>query len=37
VRALNTPTSDDLEIRWCTTQGFHRDRVGTEQVEIYVY
>ena len=37
VRALNTPTSDDVEIRWCTGQGLHRDRVGTEQVEIYVY
>jgi hypothetical protein len=37
VRALNTPTSDDLEIRWCSGQGLVNDRVGTEQVEIYVY
>ena len=37
VRALNIPTSDDVEIRWCTAQGLHHDRVGTEQVEIYVY
>ena len=37
VRALNTPTSDDVEIRWCTGQGLHRDRISTEQVEIYVY
>ena len=37
VRALNTPTSDDLEIRWCTGQGYGTDRTGTEQVEIYVY
>ena len=37
VRALNTPTSDDVEIRWCTGQGLGHDSVGTEQVEIYVY
>ena len=37
VRALNTTTSDDVEIRWCTGQGLYNDRVGTEQVEIYVF
>jgi hypothetical protein len=36
VRDLNTTTSDDLEIRWCT-RGLSVDRVATEQVEIYVY
>ena len=36
VRALNTPTSDDVEICWCTW-GLDVDRVGTEQVELYVY
>ena len=37
VRDLNTTTSDDVELRWCTTQGLFNDRVATEQVEIYVY
>ena len=37
VRDLAAPTQDDVEIRWCTIQGLHRDRVGTELVEIYVY
>ena len=37
VRALATPTRDDVEIRWCTAQGVYKDRVGTELVEIYVY
>ena len=37
VRNLVTPTQDDVEIRWCTTQGLYSDRVGTELVEIYVY
>ena len=36
-RDLNTPTQDDVEIRWCSGQGLRRDRVGTEVVEIYVY
>ena len=34
---LNTPTQDDVEIRWCSGQGHVYDRVGTEVVEIYVY
>jgi hypothetical protein len=37
VRDLNTTTSDNLEIRWCTTRGLDYDRVATEEVEIYVY
>ena len=37
VRALNTPSTDDVEIRWCTGSGLKWDRVGTEQVEVYVY
>ena len=37
VRDLNTTTSDDLEIRWCTQRGLDYDRVSTEEVEIYVY
>ena len=37
LRNLITPTHDDVEIHWCTIQGVHHDRVGTELVEIYVY
>ena len=37
VRDLNTTISNDIEVRWCTTQGLHYDRVGTEELEIYVY
>ena len=37
MRDLNTTTSDNLEIRWCTTRGLDYDRVATEEVEIYVY
>ena len=36
-KELNVATQDDLEIRWCTTQGLYADRVGTELVEVYVY
>ena len=37
VRDFDTTTSDDVEIRWCTSVGLIYDRVATEQVEIYVY
>ena len=36
-RDLNTPTQDDVEIRWCSVSGAHFDIVATEQVEIYIY
>ena len=37
VRDLGAPTSDDLEIRWCSYVTADSDNVATEQVEIYVY
>ena len=36
-RTLQQSTTEDIEVRWCTGQGLHRDRVATELLELYVY
>ena len=36
-RTLQEKTTEDIEVRWCTGQGLHRDRVATELLELYVY
>ena len=36
-RTLQQSTTEDIEVRWCTTDGLHHDRVGTELLELYVY
>ena len=37
VRELDDVTQDDVEIRWCIGQDLVYEKVGTEQVEIYIY
>ena len=36
-RTLQEKTTEDIEVRWCSTQGRQRDRVATELLELYVY
>ena len=36
-RTLQQSTTEDIEVRWCTTQGLTYDRVATELLELYVY
>ena len=36
-RTLQEKTTEDIEVRWCTTQGLPNDRVATELLELYVY
>ena len=36
-RTLQEKTTEDIEVRWCTGQGLHLDRVATELLEIYIY
>ena len=36
-RTLQEMTTEDIEVRWCTTQGLASDRVATELLELYVY
>ena len=36
-RTLQEKTTEDIEVRWCTTQGLASDRVATELLELYVY
>ena len=36
-RTLQEKTTEDIEVRWCSGQGLHRDRVATELLELYVY
>ena len=36
-RTLQEKTTEDIEVRWCTTQGLTGDRVATELLELYVY
>ena len=36
-RTLQQSTTEDIEVRWCTGQGLHHDRVGIELLELYVY
>ena len=36
-RTLQEKTTEDIEVRWCIIQELHRDRVGIELLELYVY
>ena len=36
-RTLREKTTEDIEVRWCTTQGLTSDRVATELLELFVY
>ena len=36
-RTLPQETTDDVEVRWCTTNGIGHDKVSTELLEVFVH